>query len=76
MPEKVWTVYTIIERPGMERSFWVRIGRAFVNRDGSYNLMLDALPTNGKLHLRQEEPRQRYDAAEASAEAALVASPA
>jgi hypothetical protein len=24
-----------------------------VNRDGSYNLCLDALPVNGKLHMRE-----------------------
>jgi len=57
MSEKIWVVYTIIEKPGFDKSFWVRIGRAFVNRDGSFNLNLDALPVNGKLHLREEVPR-------------------
>jgi len=57
MSEKIWVVYTIIDKPGYDKSFWVRIGRAFVNRDGSFNLNLDALPINGKLHLREEVPR-------------------
>lgn len=52
-PMKV--VYTIVERqPG--KSFWVRLGAAFANRDGSWNIQLDAVPTNGKLQLRDPEP--------------------
>lgn len=51
-------VYTIVEKPG-DKSFWLRIGWANVNRDGSFNLTLDALPTNGKLHVRDYTPRER-----------------
>ena len=54
-------MYTIIEKPGHDRSFWVKLGRAFVNRDGSFNLNLDALPISGKRHLRQESSRGRED---------------
>jgi hypothetical protein len=68
MSDKIWVVYTIIEKPGFDKSFWVRIGRAFVNRDGSYNLMLDALPITGKLHLRQEVPRWNSRSEERPAE--------
>ena len=32
-----------------------RVGCAFVNRDGSYNLFLDALPVNGRLHMRESD---------------------
>ena len=54
-------VYTIIERGG-DRAYWLRIGWAHVNRDGSYNLHLDALPVNGKLQVRDYTPRdQRED---------------
>ena len=49
-------VYTIVERPGVEKKFWVRIGSAFVNRDQSLNVKLDASPTNGQLHIRDYEP--------------------
>ncbi len=36
-----------------ERSFWTRIGVGYVNRDGSVNLSLDALPLgSSKLQLR------------------------
>ncbi|MGH7898781.1 MAG: hypothetical protein ACREQQ_12560, partial [Candidatus Binatia bacterium] len=31
---------------------WVRIGVAFDNKDGSLNVLLDALPLNGRLHIR------------------------
>lgn len=34
------------------KTFWLRIGNAFVNRDGSTNVYLDAYPTSGKLQLR------------------------
>lgn len=52
-------VYTIIEKPG-DKSIWIRIGWAHVNRDGSYNLTLDALPVNGKLQVRDWVPREDW----------------
>lgn len=45
-------VYTIVARERDGRKFWVRIGTAFRNRDGSLNAILDAVPTNGTLHIR------------------------
>jgi hypothetical protein len=45
-------VYTIVARERDGRKFWVRIGTAFRNRDGSVNAILDAMPTNGTLHIR------------------------
>ena len=50
---KMLTVYTIVEKEGQQKSFWVRVGTAFVNRDGSINAYLDALPVNGRLHIRE-----------------------
>lgn len=51
-PTPTWkAVYTIIERSG-GRKHWLRIGTAFVNRDGSLNVVLDAVPITGKLHIR------------------------
>ena len=49
-------VYTIVARERDGRKFWVRIGSAFRNRDGSLNAVLDAVPTNGKLHIRAYRP--------------------
>lgn len=53
--KQIKAVYTIVERPG-DKSFWVRIGSAFLNRDGSWNLKLDALPLNGSLQMRDPFP--------------------
>ena len=44
-------VYTIVKH-NENKSHWLRIGIAFTNRDGSINVVLDALPTNGRLQLR------------------------
>jgi len=53
-------VYTIIE-PTKEgaKPYWQRLGVAFKNRDDSINVILNGLPVNGKLHIREEEPRDR-----------------
>jgi len=51
-------VYSIIEREGMDKAYWTKVGAAFKNRDGSYNIHLDALPCNGKLHLREVDPNR------------------
>ena len=48
--------YTIVERDKDGRKFWVRIGAAIVNRDGSMNVKLDAMPVNGQLHIRDYQP--------------------
>jgi hypothetical protein len=34
------------------KTFWIRVGNAFINRDGSTNVYLDAYPTSGKLQIR------------------------
>jgi len=46
--------FCIVERADGS-STWIRCGRARVNRDGSINVRLDALPLNGELHLRPAE---------------------
>ena len=40
-------------REGKGGSVWIRAGSAFVNRDGSLNVLLDVLPLDGKLHVRE-----------------------
>ncbi|AKU92295.1 hypothetical protein [Vulgatibacter incomptus] len=51
--KKKWAVYTIRERQGLEKPYWMRVGVAFMNRDGSFNLHLDATPLDGKLQMRE-----------------------
>lgn len=48
-------VYTITERG--DRSYWQRIGVAYINRDGSLNVKLDAVPVNGTMQIRDWTPR-------------------
>jgi len=48
---KMMIAYVITERG--EKKYWNRIGVAFENRDGSYNIRLDALPVSGQLHIRE-----------------------
>ena len=50
-------VYTVVEREG-KKPIWLRLGIAFVNRDLSINVVLDALPVTGKLHIRDFPPRE------------------
>ena len=62
-------VYTIVEPRGStsggngstagtvnDKKWWVKIGAAFINRDQSINVFLDAMPTNGTLHIREPQP--------------------
>jgi hypothetical protein len=61
---KVKIAYTVVERNKDGKKFWVRVGAAFVNRDGSLSVRLDAMPVNGELQIRDYQPR---DVREASA---------
>jgi hypothetical protein len=58
---KVKIAYTVVERNKDGRKFWVRVGAAFVNRDGSLNVRLDAMPVNGELQIRDYQPREARD---------------
>ena len=55
------TAYTVIKREGQD-DYWLNIGAAFMHQDGDgFNVMLQALPINGKIVLRppkaqNEEP--------------------
>ena len=52
--KKTHAVFTIVESgEGGERAIWRRVGSAYRNRDGSLSVYLDALPINGKLHIRE-----------------------
>ena len=44
-----------MERQG--KTYWMRIGSAFLNNDGSTNVYLDAYPANGKLQIRDLDER-------------------
>ena len=64
-------VFSIRESKG--GSVWIRAGSAFVNRDGSLNVLLDVLPLDGKLHVREAgERREAQDAATAETKLTAV----
>ena len=44
-------VFNIIESKD-GKSHWVKIGTAYVNRDGSINAQLDVFPREGRLQIR------------------------
>lgn len=59
--------WNIIDGDGNKRPVWTKLGHAFENRDGSWNVELNAFPANMKLHLRNPLPRgQREEQAEAA----------
>ena len=51
--QKPWAAYNIIERN--EKRIWSRVGSAFLNRDGSWNVILDSFPIGGKINLREDD---------------------
>ena len=53
---KLKMVYTVVENKD-GKSFWMKVGIGSINKDGSMNLKLDALPVNGTLQVRDYEPR-------------------
>jgi hypothetical protein len=51
--KKPWVAYHITNRPGMKGRVWSRIGTAWLNRDGSISLLLEAIPIDGKVNIRE-----------------------
>lgn len=54
-PTRRKKVLSPMEKNG--KTWWLRIGTAFINADGSTNVYLDAYPTNGKLQIRDLDER-------------------
>ena len=50
--QPTYQAYTVVKREGQD-DFWLNIGAAFMHQDGDgYNVVLQALPINGKIVLR------------------------
>jgi hypothetical protein len=56
-PGKRYAVFAIRSVKG--QTIWVRAGVAFVQPDDSMNLMLDVLPLDGHLHIREQPPKHQ-----------------
>lgn len=68
---KMYRVYSIIERPKQD-DYWLNIGVAFPHEDGKgFNVMLQALPLqgNGKIVLREHDPKEDTNEADQPAAA-------
>jgi len=61
--QPTYQAYTVVKREGQD-DYWLNIGAAFMHQDGEgFNIVLQALPLNGKVVLRPpkaqtEEPQQ------------------
>ena len=53
MASQTLEVWSIREGEGEQKAFWKHVGRAYMNRDGSINVFLDALPLGAKLQIRE-----------------------
>jgi hypothetical protein len=57
-PQLTHRAYTVIKREGKD-DFWLAIGAAFAHEDGDgFNIVLQALPIDGKIVLRQPKEEQ------------------
>jgi hypothetical protein len=62
---KTKTIYGVVTRDG-KKSFWTRIGTAFVNSDGSLNLKFDYVPADlAVTTIQVRDPKEREEVAAA-----------
>lgn len=57
-------LFGVVQREGMEKGFWTRIGTAFQNQDGSWNLRFDYLPTDRGVTIQMRPLRNADEAGE------------
>ncbi len=57
---KRYAVFSVRKGEGNGAAIWIRAGYAWANRDGSANVLLDVLPLDGKLHIREAGERREY----------------
>ncbi len=68
MAAKLWVLYHIKKetRNGEEKTYFNRHGRAFLNKDGSFNIWLESLPTGlneeTTFNLREYKPKEKKEA--------------
>jgi hypothetical protein len=46
-----------VHREGSSKDFWPRIGTAFENKDGSWNMLFDYFPRNPEATVQMREPK-------------------
>ena len=59
--QPTYHAYTVVKREGQD-DYWLNIGAAFMHQDGDgYNIVLQALPLNGKIVLRPPKADAKDD---------------
>jgi hypothetical protein len=59
--QPTYQAYTVVKREGQD-DFWLNIGAAFMHQDGEgFNVVLQALPFNGKIVLRPPKAEAKDD---------------
>jgi hypothetical protein len=59
--QPTYQAYTVVKREGAD-DFWLNIGAAFMHQDGDgFNVVLQALPINGKIVLRPPKSDAKPD---------------
>ena len=74
MGTKMWKVVAPIEKHDGSK-FWMRVGTAFPNKDGSTNVYIDAMPTKQNVVQLREMTDEDFGRKRAPGEAAPVAPP-
>jgi len=62
-------IFGVVQREGMEKGFWTRIGTAFQNQDSSWNLRFDYLPTDPTATVQMRPVASAQEGAAASKDA-------
>lgn len=61
--QPTYRAFTVVKREGQD-DFWLNIGAAFMHQDGDgFNIVLQALPMDGKIVLRLPKDDKTGDAA-------------
>ena len=64
--QPTYQAYTVVKREGQD-DFWLNIGAAFMHQDGDgFNIVLQALPLNGKIVLRPPKADAKGETTEAA----------
>jgi hypothetical protein len=62
--QPTYQAYTVVKREGQD-DYWLNIGAAWMHQDGEgFNIMLQALPINGKIVLRPPKADPKADTPE------------
>ncbi len=62
MAQEIHRVAWAITKGSDDKDHWTRVGRSFLNKDGSETVLLDAAPLSGKLILRDKKAAQPSEA--------------